>query len=149
MKKVLVVMLGIMTLLLMSGCSRKNLSTSKIVDVLTKDGYTVNDVTAIINDSTVKVAKAPNNGKYQFEYYVFKTEKAAKIAYNSNKDNFKKAKSNSSKEKEVKEDDYTKYTVESSDTYNVIIRKEKSVIYASVSINYKGSLNDELSKIGF
>lgn len=150
MKKILSIMVCITIIICLSGCGKNDVLTTKnISEKMISEGFTANDVTNIINDSNIKEARAFNNGVYQFEYYVFKTDKLAKEAYKNNKEAFKKYKTKSSKEKEDSEKNYSKYTLELTDTYDVVIRKKNTIIYASINVENKTNLNKMLGRIKY
>ncbi|MEG2351403.1 MAG: hypothetical protein RSA10_03305 [Bacilli bacterium] len=148
MKKVKIGLLTLLMVVVLSGCGNKALVPDKMDAKLKKEGFIVNDVTVNIKDQNVEKVVTANNKKYQFEYYVFKTEKLAKESYKRNKEQFHKYKKKSNKEKEKNKDNYDKYTLELSDTYDAVIRSKKVVVYVSVSMEHKGDVTKILNKLG-
>ena len=148
MKKLLTLIMVVICLITLCGCGKKQvLSDKDISSKLSQMGFSVNDVTSSMEDSNVNVVKTANNGKYQIEYYVFKSEQMAKTAYDNNiamfKDN-KKYKGN-----ERSKDGYNRYDQKTDDYYNVVSRLGNTLVYASVNIDYKNDLKKVLNKLNF
>ena len=85
MKKTLTIIMLLACIFTLTACGKNmNVKESDMTNELTKMGFDVNDITDSIEDSDIKMVKTANNRKYQFEYYVFKTEETAKKAYKNN-----------------------------------------------------------------
>lgn len=148
MKKILIILTMICALFMFSACGNKDvLSDSKMVSKLQEEGFNVNDITSSMEDSSIKVVRTANNGKYQFEYYIFKSEENAKNAYKNNSDLFKENKDFKGSEKHG--DNYDEYVQETDDYYNKVVRVDKTLVYVSVNIDYKNNINKVLNKLGF
>lgn len=150
MKKYFKVISIICIIFLLTACnSEKTVLTEKqLMDKLSEFSFIVSDNKKFIEDDSMKAIYTANNGKYQIEYYVFKDEKRAKEAYESNKQYFQ----NSSKKEKGKEkigDTYSKYTQELSDTYNVLTRVDNTLLYASINIGYKKELKKILKELNY
>ncbi len=148
MRKVLIVLTMVCALFMLSACGNKQvLSDSKMVSSLRKEGFNVTDISDSMEDSSIKVVRTANNGKYQFEYYVFKSEESAKNAYKNNANLFKEDKEFKGKEKHG--DNYDEYIQETDDYYNKVVRVDKTLVYVSVNADYKKDVNSILNKLGF
>lgn len=148
MKKILTILIALVCMVSLTACTeKKHINESQIDNTLTKLGFYINDITESMEDSNILVAKTANNKKYQFEYYVFKTEETAKKAYKNNANVFKARKKYKGKEKSSAGFDCY---IQTTDTYyNRVERIKNKLVYVSVSLNYKGDVKKTLSKIGF
>lgn len=149
MKKVLGFLGCLIILFGLTGCGKQAVIKDKdFSDILMSEGFSVNIVTSQMEDDNVKSVIAANNGKYQIEYYEFKSDEAAKKAYENNRKFFEENGKTKGKERK-KKDEYNKYTQELSDTYNTLIRNKNTLLYASVNSEYKKDFNNVLGKLGY
>ncbi len=147
MKKILMSLFAIIIILTLSGCgAKKEVTANEFKTILTKAGYSVNDITSVMEDSNVVTVETAGNSNFQFEFYVFKSEALAKAAYKSNKKLFESSKI---KSKEKNEDTYDKYIQQTDTSYNTVIRVGKTILYGSVGKDYKGDLKNAISKLGY
>lgn len=148
MKKILIIFMLVLSLFILSACGKKEALTDKqLTSELTELGFDVNDITDSMEDSNISTVKTANNRVYQIEYYIFKSEDAAKTAY---KNNVKLFSSNKKYEgKEENKDNYEKYTQETDLYYNSVVRIDNTIIYVSVNINHKKDVKNVLSKLGY
>ena len=100
-----------------------------------------------MEDTNISNVYTANNKEFQIEFYVFKSNDIAKQAYESNKDMFVQNKDYEGKEKS--DDDYNEYTQETEDYYNVLKRVGKTLLYASVNVDYKGDVKSAINKLGY
>ena len=150
MKKIALICIMVMSVFSLTGCGSKTALTSdEFNKILGDEGFAITDVTSQMEDSNIEVIAAANNGKYQLEYHVYKTNEAAKKAYDGNEKSFKSYKKSNSKEKEIQTSSYDKYTLELSDEYKVISRIDNKLVYASISLEYKKDLDKLLDKLGY
>ena len=148
MKKTLTIIMLLVCIFTLTACGKNmNVKESDMTNELTKMGFDVNDITDSIEDTDIKMVKTANNRKYQFEYYVFKTEETAKKAYKNNANDFKARKKYKGKEKSSA--GYDCYIQTTDAYYNRVERIKNKLVYVSVSLNYKGDVKKTLSKIGF
>lgn len=149
MKKIFKLFTLMFLFILLSGCAneKKALTKEEFTKKLTDQGFIVNDVTMQIEDENINFVASANNNLYQIEVYVFKDAKFAKDAYKTNKESF----INLSKQKgsEKISDDYEKYTQSLTDTYNMVIRVDNTLVYSVVNKEYKKSLNKVIKNIGY
>lgn len=148
MKKILTIALLLVCIFTLTACGKDmNVKESDMTNKLTEMGFDVNDITDSIEDPDIKMVKTANNRKYQFEYYVFKTEETAKKAYKNNAKVFKARKKY--KGKETNNTNYDCYIQKTDTYYNRVERIKNKLVYVSVSLNYKGDVRKTLNKIGF
>lgn len=147
MKKIFKAFIFIAFIMALCACANEKVKDeAEISQRLQDKGFIINDVTAQMDDKRINSVVAANNGKYQIEYYVFNEEEDCKEAYESNKQTFEVSKT---KGKEKNKNHYLIYTQKLSDTYNVIIKDDKTLIYSSVNIEYKKDLNKVLKHLGY
>ena len=147
MKKITKLLMFLFIIVLLSGCgSKKVLKTSDIKSKLSNLGFTTTDVTSYMEDKNIKSVITANNGKYQKEFYTFNSKKNAKEAYKTNVKSFL---ANKKDKKEKNEDNYDKFIQELSDTYNVVIRLDNTLLYGSVNLEYKKDLNKVIKNLNY
>lgn len=146
MKKILKVALLFLTLISLTACgTKRELSEKELKNILSDNNFNVYDLTKNMEDKNVKTVYVANNGTYQIECYVFKTEKNAKDAFDGNVKTFEsESKTKGSKKSK---DNYESYTQKLSDTYNSVTRVGKNIIYASIKIEHKGDFNKILKNL--
>lgn len=147
MKKIIKLFTCLLIIVTLSGCgSKKALKSNDIKNKLSNLGFTINDVTSYMEDKNIKNVITANNGKYQIEFYTFDSKKDAKKAYETNVKNFSINKKN---KKEKHKDNYDKFTQELSDTYNMVIRLNNTLLYSSINLEYKRDLNKTIKNLGY
>ena len=145
MKKIIKILMFLFIIVALSGCgSKKVLKPSDVQNRLSSLGFSINDITNYMEDKNIKSVITANNGKYQIEFFTFNSKKNAKEAYNTNVKSFL---ANKNVKKEKNEDNYDKFTQELSDTYNVVIRLDNTLLYSSINLEYKNDLNKIIKKL--
>lgn len=147
MKKIIKILMFLFIIVALSGCgSKKVLKPSDVQNKLSSLGFSINDITNYMEDKNIKSVITANNGKYQIEFFTFNSKKNAKEAYNTNVKSFL---ANTNVKKEKNEDNYDKFTQELSDTYNVVIRLDNTLLYSSINLEYKNDLNKIIKKLNY
>lgn len=147
MKKIIKILMFLFIIVALSGCgSKKVLKPSDVQNKLSSLGFSINDITNYMEDKNIKSVITANNGKYQIEFFTFNSKKNAKEAYNTNVKSFL---ANKNVKKEKNEDNYDKFTQELSDTYNVVIRLDNTLLYSSINLEYKNDLNKVIKKLNY
>ena len=147
MKKLFKFIICILLVIALSGCGNKDaLNKDTFYTELTNLGFGVMDVTSQIEDKNIKTIYTANNGKYQFEFYIFDKKENALAAYKSNRDYLKQKKG---KEKEIEKENYNKFTFTIDNEYSVVVRKDDTLIFASINEEFKNDIEKVLSKIGY
>lgn len=148
MKRILKVLLVILALFTLSACGGKAILTDNgLNNKLIEMGFDTNDITDSIEDSNISVVRTANNRTYQIEYYVFKNDESAKLAFENNMKMFKANKKYKGKLKSA--ENYDKYIQETNDYYNVVSRNKNILIYVSVNIDNKKDVKKVLNKLGY
>ena len=151
MKKI-ILGLFIVALLILTGCSKDNLSHKEITKVLEEQGFIYEDVKYTMEE-TEDYSKFKNiykfsNSIYEFDYFELVDKEYTIKLYDQNKNILEKFKGDSSSN-EKNDDDYSKYTLEVDDNYHVLIRKGNTFIYGVVTLENKSSFNKVLSSINY
>lgn len=147
MKKLFKFIICILLVIALSGCGNKDaLNKDTFYTELTNLGFGVMDVTSQIEDKNIKTIYTANNGKYQFEFYIFDKKENALAAYKSNRDYLKQKKG---KEKEIEKENYNKFTFTIDNEYSVVVRNDNTLIFASINEEFKNDIEKVLSKIGY
>ena len=148
MKKILMILMLVLCTFALTACGKKEaLSDNDMKNKLVELGFDVNDLTSYMEDSNVKVVRSANNGKYQIEYYVFKTNDNAKSAYEGNVKTFEENKKYKGEKKS--KDNYDKYIQKTDDYYNSVIRIDNTLLYVSINIGYKNDVKKVINKLGY
>lgn len=145
LSKVLLVLAILFTL---TACGKKEeITVNDFNQIMREEGFYVTDISDEMEDTNISNVYTANNKEFQIEFYVFKSNDIAKQAYESNKDMFVQNKDYEGKEKS--DDDYNEYTQETEDYYNVLKRVGKTLLYASVNVDYKGDVKSAINKLGY
>lgn len=149
MKRIFKLFTFIFLIILLSGCGKEKVALSKeeFAEKLGEQGFIVSDVTTQIEDENITFVASASNNLYQIEVYVFKDDNYAKEAYKTNKESFVNLTNEKGKEKT--NDNYEKYTQSLSDTYNMVVRLDNTLVYSSVNKEYKKSLDKVIKNIGY
>lgn len=86
---------------------------------------------------------------YQIEFYELADDSSATTFYNNNKNNFEASKGDASAEKNLKGQNWEKYTLSSNGKYMVVSRIANTVIYLSVKDEYSSTVKDILKEINY
>lgn len=145
LSKVLLVLAILFTL---TACGKKEeITANDFNQIMREEGFYVTDISDEMEDTNISNVYTANNKEFQIEFYVFKSNDIAKQAYESNKDMFVQNKDYEGKEKS--DDDYNEYTQETEDYYNVLKRVGKTLLYASVNVDYKVDVKSAINKLGY
>lgn len=148
MKSLARVLLVLAILLTLTACGKKEeITANDFNQIMREEGFYVTDISDEMEDTNISNVYTANNKEFQIEFYVFKSNDIAKQAYESNKDMFVQNKDYEGKEKS--DDDYNEYTQETEDYYNVLKRVGKTLLYASVNVDYKGDVKSAINKLGY
>ncbi|HIU40333.1 MAG TPA: hypothetical protein IAB68_03450 [Candidatus Aphodocola excrementigallinarum] len=148
MKVLSKVLLVLATLFTLTACGKKEeITVNDFNQIMREEGFYVTDISDEMEDTNISNVYTANNKEFQIEFYVFKSNDIAKQAYESNKDMFVQNKDYEGKEKS--DDDYNEYTQETEDYYNVLKRVGKTLLYASVNVDYKGDVKSAINKLGY
>lgn len=152
MKKVLSVILGLILIFSLVGCSSMN------KEVLTaesfkgyfegKEDYKVFDITYQCEGQNMKIALASDDVKdgYSLEYYIYEDEASAQKMY----DETLEIMTQFVKEPQVEEgENYKKYSGSSSSTYWSLTKVENTVLYCETAKTYQEEISDVVKGLGY
>lgn len=153
MKKKLLIVLVLLTLVLTTGCTNKEAKTSKeFIKIMENNKYEIVNVKkqfenyAQVKEATIAIEQSKN---YQIEFYVMSDEKNAKSFYENNREIFKENATNSNVNTEVNLGNYSKYTQTSNGKYSVISRIDNTIIYLNVDEKNKENIEEILETLGY
>ena len=150
MKKIILFVVSVVMVFLLTGCgTKKELTAKDFENDIKKLGFTVSDYTEIFEDKNIETLMVAKKSEYEIEFHVYRTEKAAKSAFEGNRKAFSNYKKSNSIEKKVNTSNYQKYTLQLSDQYDVVIRNGKSLLYASINLQHKKDIDTIIKKIGY
>ena len=147
MKRVLRVMLLIITIMIVSGCSlfKKALTASEFKNKIKHKNFVIADVSSQFpskNNITRAYVTTDPDFKYQIEYYEFKTEDSAKKMFNNNVIDIKsKINKNDTKKSKDYINEQNEYKIKSKGRYYVVIRRKNTMIYVDEDATYKKDID--------
>lgn len=100
----------------------------------------------LVESALIAINKSSN---YQIEFLDFKSDDACKNSFIINRDVFKKNKKDKDKETSVSKNDYSKYTLTTSDTFYLVSRFEDSLVYLKVDGSFKADAEKIIKELGF
>lgn len=152
-KNFTIVFLGILIIMLSTGCGNKTkISSKEFISTVEKQGFKVQDVKgqfskySYINKAYVAVDKS---GKYQIEFYDLEDSEFAHKFFENNKKIFASKKVKASTKVESSMGNHEKYALTSNKKFMVVSRIDNTVIYVNVNSNYKSSVKDILDKLDY
>lgn len=153
-KKILVVVTIMLSVVALTGCSKKTAITSSSFNAtMSEKGYKTSDITN--NLSNVKVLNkaylaTDKDYKYQVEFYELKSEEDAKTMFDKNKKNIEELKGKvSTKQVSVNTNNYDKYTVVTNGRYYVIIRVANTMLYANNDATYEKEVKSIIDLLNY
>ncbi len=152
-KKLLIVSICLVSVFLLTACGAKKqaVTVDGFTEVAEKSNMKVQNVIDQFEESpqVLTATVAYVEGEWQLEHYTLDSVKETESMFNRNKKAFLEAKTNSSKELEVKNDTYEKYVLETFDKYKVLIKIDTMFIYGNVPIKYKSNAIAFLKELGY
>lgn len=154
MKKVLSLLVLFIGIIFLTGCiNQKAITSDEFIKIVKENKFSVTDVTNNVADELAvnKVIIATSGtGDYQIEYYDFKTEEAAKKAFEYNKKMFDTLKSNIVKKKlEVNMGNYTKYSLVSNGKYMLTTRVKNTLVMINTDQKYEPIASKVIKALGY
>lgn len=150
MKKKILFIVTLIMIITLTGCGKKTaLTKEEFNEKLISEGFIITEITKEINDSNIIYAAAVSNNDYQFEYHIYKNNDACKKSFNSNKKALGSGKSKKDKENIKNGENYSKYSITSSEEYKSITRVDNTFVYASLNIENKDSFNKVLKALKY
>lgn len=150
MKKISKLLLIICFSFILSGCSKKVVTTDNFKNILKNEGMAIYDMTnKMPDDANIKEATiGMKDDKWKVEYYIFEDNKSAQTVYETNETRLKTAK-NTLSTQNVNKDEFKKFEVDTDENYMIVIRNKTSVLYTIVEKKYKDDLNKIIKKMDY
>lgn len=149
MKRIILLVTGIMLLLLVTGCSKKPVTAETFKSEMTQKGYQIKDISADYAGKGAKAVLLAMKDDYQIEFYVTDSKDYAVGSYNLNKEKFEKTKGNGSIETQKSVGNASKYTLKSNSTYKVVSRVENTFIFINAPDSKTDEINAVLKDLGY
>lgn len=160
MKKPLIITLSIVLVIVVVGVilfslinkDKPSITAEEFKSTMEEKGYYVKDVTAqFANYGYIKkpyVAASQDNA-YQVEFYEISDSEHASKFFNTNKAIFEASKGSISAETNIGFRNYSKYTLQSNNKYQIVSRINSTVIFVDVDSKYKDTIDKLLNEIGY
>jgi len=135
----------------LTACSleRTAITGDEFVQKMESAGYEIVNVTGQFEDGLVEVAYIAIKGNYQIEFFVVPTIDQAKAAYNSNKTDFEALGGGSASTKSVAINNYSYFTLTTSQGYHHVSRIDNTFIYVSTDKAHRDEIREILSDLGY
>jgi len=140
MKRNIIIVVIIISVFLLTGCSNKRtLNDSKFIDITKNYKLKSKDVSKEFEKikSIKNVTIAESDDLWQMEFYTFDGRDSAKKMYKSSHSSYKDAKSSSIYADESSSRKYDEYTLVTEENYLHVCRVNNTLLYVSVPIDYK------------
>lgn len=148
-KKVLMSLLAL--LFVVTGCTKVALKPSEFKKKMEERKYVISNSSEYYPKEyiTTMYVALGKNSNYQIDYYELATEKISNTFYDNSKKSFIKEKKSSDIEKIDESEKYSRYSLETKDSYKVLIKIDKMVILVDAKKKYKDKIEKTLSEIGY
>ncbi len=150
MKKLGLIVVGIMLMLGLTACGKKEaLTASSFKAKMETKGYEVVDISSDYEEGTIVSALIATKDDYQIEFYLVNDEEQAIRAFNQNKTGFEELKTSGSMETEVSLSNHAKYTLTTGGKYMVISRIGTTFVYVNVEDGNKSEVSGVLKDLNY
>lgn len=138
-------------MLLLSACSSKDPVTAEhFQKSLENQGYQILDITEqYANFEHIQKALGTKKGSHHIEFLELNTTDNATAVFNGNKARVEKFKSSGSVDSSVSAANYQKYSLTTSETFYIVSRIDKTLVYAYSAKADKETLQEILSALGY
>ena len=134
----------------LTGCgNKKAISTSEFINITKSNGFEIVDAKDQFDEDMVLEATLAVGDDYKIEFYVLDSEFNANGMYKYNKSLFERNKSNVSLYSSTDLGNYSTYMLQSGGHYVYLSRIDNTFLYVDVLEEYKGSVKDIISKLGY
>ena len=150
-KKILLLVILFISIFCLTGCDdRTPLSTKEFTAEMEKKGYTVSDATEQFADySHIKGVSIASKSGYHIEFYEIEDVDKAKSVYSNNKNDIESQNNIKQSSIEVNLGNHQKYEETSDGKYSIVIRVEKTMVYAQTDKKYKKEIVEALKEIDY
>ena len=152
-KKVLTILLFLITVCCLTGCgNKKAITIDEYKDIMSTNSFVLNNaknrISVNSNIKDIYIAANPKDN-YQIEFYVLESVDTAKIFFSENKTRFSKEVGKNKIETKSKKGNSEKYTVTSLGQYRLVSRIENTVIYLDTRESNKKKVDEILKELGY
>lgn len=149
-KKILFLGLLLVSIFMITGCgNKKAISTREFINITEQDGLTTVDVKDQFSDESVVEATIAYNDDYKLEFYILNSEASAKSMFSYNKNIFESRKSGISKYASTDIGNSSTYMLQSGGYYMYLSRIDNTLLYVSVSEQYKDNVKEVIKDLGY
>ena len=151
-KKLILCSVALVTLFVLTGCSKKSITADMFKSKMTSKGYYVEDVTSQYDYSGVMkkgYVAIDSERNYQIEFFQLKDQENAISMYNTNKEKFENEKGSSNISKNIDGSNFSKFSLTTNGKYKVVCRVDNTLLYLNVSTKYKDKVIDILDYLGY
>ena len=149
-KKILFLGLFLVSIFMITGCgNKKAVSTREFINITEQDGLTTVDVKDQFSDESVVEATIAYNDDYKLEFYILNSEASAKSMFSYNKNIFESRKSGISKYASTDIGNSSTYMLQSGGYYMYLSRIDNTLLYVSVSEQYKDNVKEVIKDLGY
>lgn len=150
-KKVLLLLICLLTLFTLTGCAKKKvITTNEFKTIAENYGYTTekpqqNNDYDNINETII--ASKPSG--IEVKFYILKSSSDAETMFNDNKKFFKTLKGNSVTESSITISNYLSYSLTSNNKFMYLCKVENTLLYVDVEETYKSEVKDFIKALGY
>ena len=149
-KKIIFFSLLLVSVFMITGCgNKKAISTREFKNITEQDGLTTVDVKDQFSDESVVEATIAHNDDIKLEFYILNGEASAKSMFSYNRKIFEGRKSGASKFASTDIGNSSTYMLQSGGYYMYLSRIDNTLLYVSVSEQYKDNVKEVIKDLGY
>ena len=141
-----IIVIGILGVNILKSSGKKPVTIDEFYSQIETTDYkvyegneTLYDLYVVCNDSGTRIV----------EFYRFNDDASASQAFYATKERFEEEKGNFAVDTNVEFTNYSKYTLETSNSYKALTRIEDTLLYADVNSMYKDEVEDIFEELGY
>ena len=152
MKKFLLIILIIISITLITGCTTKEtLDQNQFKNIMTAKQFKITDMTSIAIQSNKGVEycyyATTQDNRYKIEYYAFNSEMSAQAFYAQK--HVELTSTGAQASTELNNGNFSKYVQNFKGKYSAISRISNTVVFVNVDSNYSQEVKELLKDIGY
>ena len=149
-KKIIFFSFLLLSIFMITGCGNKKvISTREFKNITEQDVLTTVDVKDQFSDESVVEATIAHNDDIKLEFYVLNSETSAKSMFAYNKKIFEGRKSGVSKYISTDIGNSSTYMLQTGGYYMYLSRVDNTLLYISVSDQYKDNVKEVVKDLGY
>ena len=151
-KKISSILLGLLILVVLTGCfSKKALTSKEFITVMKDKNFDIYDISSTYSSygyiGTVILAKSKED--YQLGFYTFDDENYATEYFNINKGSFDSLEGDSSSKAQVEAGNYSTYALTKAGKYMYLSRVDNTLLYIDVDVKHKTEVKNIVEELGY